>query len=386
MGPISHGKVLLGGVTSATFGICTAAFAGGLLEGAYETDFGTVAMTCAEDRMCFGSYEDGLSSIYIARGGVDEAFTGYWAEPDSNESCNETVAFPNIQTAAWGRVSLVPSPDGSTWSGHWGYCDAIPETQFSGALAAPASGSSDASVPVGGDASVRSRILGSWIPTPDSAARRNDVYTFNPDGSSAITDGSGMNILRTWDLQRSTLLLDGVPVPFGFAGNNLVFSDVEHERFRLWEDAANTSVFSLGFDPYGRYVPLPTDSDGPVAVGDYALKNILLGQPEDFGPNPQYGPPIIVEFWNETEEIKRAKSGNAYRDDTVSFEIYTYEITENIFAFAGAHPEWGELYFEGTILPDAGHFAGPAGHVLQGDLMVKGHIFRFLEFAHEFLD
>lgn len=381
---------LRGYLTASTAAILlwigTAAVSGTLTNGIYKTDFGTLSLACVEDAMCFGSYEEGRSHLYVARSGNGEAYTGYWAEPDADQTCGETIAFPNIETRAWGRVSLTPSGSGSAWSGLWGYCRSDPDARFNGALASTVSGRGDPPEPVGGDASVMSRILGSWIPAPGSGARRNDVYTFNPDGSSAITDGSGMNIPRTWGLREGTFLLDGEPVPLRFAGNNLVLAGEEHERFRLWEHVAGTETFALDFDPYGSYVPLQSEFGDPVAVGDYALKQILLGAPEDFGPDAPYGPPIIVEFWNETEEIKRGEAGNAFRDDTIEFEITAYEVTEDLAAFAGTHPEWGELYFSGILLPDAGHVSGPAGHVLQGDLMVKGHIFRDLEFAHEFLD
>lgn len=383
-------RYLPANAVATLFWIGTVAASDTLTDGIYETDFGLLSLACAEDVMCFASYEDGRSHIYVARGGEGEAYEGYWAEPDADRTCDHAIAFPNIETVAWGRVTLTPSEDGSTWSGLWGYCSSEPDARFTGTLVpqdlAQDLGRGDPPEPVGGDASVTPRIMGSWIPAPNSGARRSDVYTFNPDGTSAITDGSGMNILRTWDLQNGTFLLDGEPVPLDFVGSNLVLSDVEHERFRLWEHVPGTKTFALDFDPYGSYVPLHSGVGDPVMVGDYALKHILLGAPEDFGPDAPYGPPIIAEFWNETEEIKRNEAGNAYRDDTIEFQITAYEITEDIAAFAGLHPEWGELYFEGSLLPDAGHAAGPAGHVLQGDLMVKGHVFRDLAFAHEFLD
>ena len=87
----------------------------------------------------------------------------------------------------------------------------------------------------------------------------------------------------------------------------------------------------------------------------------------------------MIEFWNEAEPIKRAESGNAYRNDTVRFEPETYEITKDQLKFYGRHPEWGEIFFNGQ-------FEGLESDVpIWGDLMVKGFVFRDVAFASESL-
>jgi hypothetical protein len=55
------------------------------------------------------------------------ALTGYWTE-STGKYCSEL----RMGTHYWGRIAFRVSRDGSQFSGHWGYCDAEPTSDWEG--------------------------------------------------------------------------------------------------------------------------------------------------------------------------------------------------------------------------------------------------------------
>jgi len=340
-----------------------------------DTDFGPINFFCESAVRCRGTYEDGQSFLFLESHGPNGDFRGIWAEPQASRSCHYSKELLNISTAFWGHVQIQFDAEAEAWTGSWGYCDDPPAAIFNGNRG---QASSQPPKPVGGDASTIGRFLGSWLPTPGSDARRNDMYTFNPDGTRAISDGSGMNLEDTWAFTDGRLTIDNRPVDLSLAGDTLILSGAEMERATLWGEEYAGRHVDPGVDSYGVFAPREA-----IKVGAYTLNLILLGSSEEFQEHAKDPAallsPILVEFWNEAAPLKMAENGNAYRDDTVRFEPDVYEITAERLKFYGQHPRWGEIFFNGR-------FEGAASDIaMTGDLMVKGFLFRDVGFARESL-
>jgi hypothetical protein len=340
-----------------------------------KTDFGPVEFTCAPTGRCRGIYEEGQSFLYIEPRGTHGEFAGLWAEPGANQACLDAKEFDDIRTAFWGKVEMQFDVEAQSWTGRWGYCDAAPVSDFRGSQSQERA---PPLTPLGNESDIIEGLLGSWLPAPGSYAPRNDMYTFNPDGTRAISDGSGMNLIGTWGVKEGQLRIEGRPVDLEFIDDTLSLSGTKMERVTLWGEVYTGRNFDPGIDSYGVFAPREK-----ITIGTYSLHLIVFAPTPEFelhAKNPETSvSPILVEFWNEAEPLKRAESGNAYRDDTVRFEPQTYAFTNEGLKFHAQHPEWGEIFFNGQ-------FEGPDSDVpLWGDLMVKGFLFRDVTFAHESL-
>jgi hypothetical protein len=344
--------------------------------------------------MCFSTYENGQSFLYLTSPGQNDHFIGYWAEADASRTCPATHQFPNIQTNAWGNVDINFDVSANSWTGFWGYCEDPPNKEFVGAR-------NDQSAANDVDIRTPDWLLGSWLPTEDSGARRNDLYTFNPDNTYVISDGAGMNATGTWIFRNDQLFFDGRPEPVAVTplGYDLELDGIRHAREGL--NGVDYDVVGIlgGVDPAGVFLPDWRIEGSAPRVGDYALRYIVLGQADSFRPSAtaEAGPAVYVEFWNETEAIKEDEAGNGYRNDTVAIEALRYEVGPNSLTFYGYHPDWGDMYFSAQF--DGHRVAAQTSYelgggprpanadrpIIVGDLMVKGHIFRDVELYLAFL-
>jgi len=208
--------------------VVSAASAQTLPNGMYEqTSFGALKIECISSDFCFGTYEDGKSFLYLTSRDHSQSFTGYWAETDSSRPCPETFPFPNLRTNAWGNVNVKFDFSANSLSGFWGYCDDRPNIRLDGARVKRDETNDDLT-------SLANRLVGSWLPTPDSNARRNDMYIFYPNGTFLISDGSSNSPLGTWKLVSATrMILDGrvdEPVPIAFMGQEIELAGTRFER------------------------------------------------------------------------------------------------------------------------------------------------------------
>ena len=356
-----------------------------------KSSFGPINLTCVSPVMCYASYENGKAFLYLTSPKQNGHFIGYWAEAKANKACSVVKQFPNIKTSAWGKVDFQFDPSGNSWTGVWGYCNDKAVKKFNGARGKSSNQASAATT----DKSLRLKLLGSWMPTADSNARRNDLYTFNPDGSNTISDGGGMNAAGAWKLVNGKLFLDGRPVPLKFSGKNINLAGTMFERYVLNDEVYDKQSISGNFEPTGVYL---SKGDSP-KIEDYALRYIILGPSQSFEPGgaAKVGPPVYVEFWNETEPVKEDESGNGYRNDKVVFEPQKFNVTAKSLSFFGVHPKWGELFFSAEF--DGHRIAGLTSHalgggpkpahadkaVIRGSLMVKGHVFHDIELQLGFM-
>jgi hypothetical protein len=371
-----------------------------LPNGAFDkTSFGPIEISCVSSALCFASYEDGRSFMYLTSPEDNDHFVGFWAEPDASQTCSAVHQFPNISTNAWGNVDIYVDFSGNSWSGLWGYCEEQPNREFVGARDQQAT---QENALIEGDLTLAERLVGSWLPTPDSGARRNDLYTFNPDSTYVISDGSSNAPPGTWDLTNAKLFLGGRPdpVPLEFIGSNIELAGVRYERDVFNDEDYTVRGILGGIEPGGVFMPNQQEGYAAPKVGDYALRYVVLGQAESFRPgaSADAGMPVYVEFWNETEAIKEDEAGNGYRDDVVAFEATEYEVGPDSLIFHGYHPDWGDMYFSAQFdgrrvatqtSYELGSGPRPANAdrpIIVGDMLVKGHIFRdvalFLAFLH----
>lgn len=370
----------------------SAAHAQTLPDGTYAiTSFGAMDVSCISALQCFASYEEGSSFMYWTSAGSSGHFIGYWAEAESAQPCSADQQFPNMRTSAWGNVDVRFDAAANSWTGSWGYCEERPSREFNGARGAQSqNGGGDT------DASMTERLIGSWLPGPDSSARRNDTYTFNPDGTFVISDGSSNSPAGSWIFQNAQLFMDGraEAVPLEFVGQAIMLAGSQYEREDFNGELYDRQVIMGDIDPSGVFVPNWEDESAAPKVGDYALRYIVLGQVDSFiaGPSGDAGVPIYVEFWNETEPVKEDEAGNGYRTDIVAFEATEYEVGPERLTFHAYHPVWGDLYFSAkfdgarvaaqTSYELGGGGAKPANAdmpIIVGDMLVKGNIFRDVE-------
>jgi hypothetical protein len=65
-----------------------------------KTSFGPIEISCVSSSLCFASYEDGKSFMYLTSPDDNNQFFGFWAEPDASQTCSAVHQFPNISTNA----------------------------------------------------------------------------------------------------------------------------------------------------------------------------------------------------------------------------------------------------------------------------------------------
>jgi hypothetical protein len=379
----------------------SAASAQTLPNGTYaKTNFGAVDISCISPALCFGSYQSKTSFLYLSSSLDNNQFTGYWAEPDASQTCPVTHQFSNIRTNAWGSVIFTFDTSANNWTGLWAYCDEQPNREFNGARTQEVTqqnyvsdGNSDY------DMSLAERLVGSWLPTEDSGARRNDMYTFNPDSTYVISDGSTNSPPGNWILKNAQLFLDGRQVPLDFMGEYIEFSGDMYERDVFNGEDYEVQNIIGNIEPAGVFVPNEQENSSVPKVGNYVLGYVILGQADSFRPgaSAEAGVPVYVEFWNETETVKEDEAGNGYRDDIIAFEATGYEVGPDSLVFHGHHPDWGDMYFSAKF--DGNRVAAQTSYelgggpkpknadrpVIVGDMLVKGHIFRDVELSLAFL-
>jgi hypothetical protein len=363
-----------------------------------KTNFGAINVSCVSAILCFATYEDGKSFMYLTSPRQNDRFTGYWAEPEASQTCPQAQNFPNIHTNAWGNVDITFDFSANSWTGFWGYCEEHPNREFDGARDPQSTQIEDGNAT---DLDLAERLLGSWLPTEDSGARRNDMFTFNPDSTFVISDGSSNSPEGYWILKNRQLFLDGQsdPVPLAFAAQNIFLAGNQFQRETLNDENYNVQGILGGIKPSGVFVPNWRVEGSAPKVGNYALRYIVLGLADSFRPDASSdaGTAVYVEFWNETETVKEDEAGNGYRDDIVAFEATGYEVGPNSLLFHGYHPDWGDLYFSAQFDGDRvakqtsyelGGGARPANAdkpIIVGDMLVKGHIFHDVELYLAFL-
>jgi hypothetical protein len=242
---------------------------------------------------------------------------------------------------------------------------------------------------VGASSSGSARFLGSWLPANNSGASRNDLETFNPDGTRTISDGSGFNALGHWSLENGQFYNENGSIDVELGAYGIKLNGILHERYQI-SDVSGTYLQD-GFDPYGFFVAQEYEGnyEGEIRVGDYELHGIYMEPPELFsayaaGSNG-VTPPIMVEFWNRGEALKRSESGGAYREDVVRLYPHVYKVDSESLAFYGTHPLWGEVAFSGDLYSEAGRLDVADGPVISGTLTVKGHVFPDVDLWYEAL-
>ena len=379
--------------------VFSAASAQTLPSGTYaKTDFGAMTVSCVSPVLCFASYEGGKSFMYLTSPGKNDHFTGYWAEPEAKRTCDATHQFPNILTNAWGNVDMTFDFSANSWTGFWGYCEEHPNRKFDGARDQQTVPEVDDNQD---DLALAERLLGSWLPSADSTARRNDMYTFNPDSTFVVSDGTSNSPQGDWVLKNRLLYFVGQSeaVPLEFQGDSIFLAGSRFERETLNGENYDVKGILGGIEPSGVFMPNWNDQSAVPKVGDYALRYIVLGLADSFKPgvSENVGGAVYVEFWNETETIKEDESGNGYRDDIVAFEATGYEVGPETILFHGFHPDWGDIYFSGRF--DGRRVAKQTSYelgggrkpknadkpIIVGDMLVKGNIFRDVELYLAFL-
>jgi hypothetical protein len=361
-----------------------------------KTSFGAIEISCVSSEFCFAAYEGGHSFMYLTSPDHSQNFTGYWAEEDASQICPETQKFPNISTNAWGNVNIFFDLSAESWTGFWGYCEEHPNREFDGERDQGSTQQVDAD---DGFQSLAEALIGSWMPAQDLGANRNDIYTFNPDNTFVISDGSSNSPPGTWLLENAQLFMDGRPVPLTFLGQDIELAGTRFVEEKTLTVKNTTFREFLGmFAHRASLLPVGQMMVPPPKVGDYALHFVILGSADSFRPGASQDAsvPVHVEFWNETEEIKMVEGG-AYRDDIVVFDATEYEVGPERLTFHGYHPEWGDLYFSAQfdgnrVFPQTQSELGGGAPLenadlplIVGDMLVKGHIFRDVELYLAFL-
>lgn len=368
-----------------------------LPNGIYEkTDFGAIKIECISSKLCFGTYEDGQSYLYLTSRDHSQNFTGYWVEKESSKPCSAAHQFPNLQSHAWGNVNVTFDLSANSLSGFWGYCEDHPNKKLDGTRAQTAAAEDTARVDV---ASTRQFLVGSWMPAPNSSARRNDTYTFNPDGTFVISDGSSNSPLGSWELDSAgRLVLDGrvnEPVSIEIVGQDMKMSGDQYTQEPFNGRSYGGQGVLGDVQTEGVFQPKwPSDGTTPM-VGNYELSFIVLGPVESFRPSTAdaSSKPIYVEFWNTTETTTTDVDGREVRKDIVGFWPTEYEVSPDSLSFHGYHPQWGDIYFDARFDStrvqtqynyergggDSSGFEKPAKAdepLIHGDMLVRGHIFR----------
>jgi hypothetical protein len=369
-----------------------------LPNGNYDTaDFGTINIECISSEMCFGTYENGQSYLYLNSRDNSQNFTGYWVEAESSKPCAETHQFPNLQSNAWGNLNVTFDLSANSLSGFWGYCEDHPNKALDSTRAQMPTAQDSTSVDV---VSMAQFLVGSWLPSPDSSARRNDTYTFNPDGTFVISDGSSNSPLGSWTLNStSQMIMDGrvdEPISIEIVGQDIKmggqqytqepFNGLSYDGQSVLGDVQTEGVFQPKW---------PSDGTTPV-VGNYELSFIVLGPVDSFRPSTAdaSSKPIYVEFWNVTEPTTTDVDGREVRKDIVGFWPTEYKVGPDSLSFHGYHPQWGDIYFDARFDStrvqaqyqyermgggDGSGVDKPAKTdepLIFGDMLVRGHIFR----------
>jgi hypothetical protein len=237
------------------------------------------------------------------------------------------------------------------------------------------------------------------LPAPESDARRNDMYTFNPDGTFVVSDGSSNSPIGRWTLNSAAqMIMDGrvnEPVSIEIVGQDIKMGDVQYTQESFNGQSYGSQSVLGDVQTEGVFQPKwPSDGATPM-VGDYELSFMVLDSVDSFRPSTAdpSSKPIYVEFWNVTEPTKTDADGREVREDIVGFWPTDYEVGPGSLSFHGYHPQWGHIYFDGRFDStrvqiqyqyermggtgsDSNKPAKADEPLILGDLLVKGHIFR----------
>lgn len=368
-----------------------------LPNGIYDTtDFGAIEIGCVSSGLCFGTYENGQSYLYLTSPDHSQNFTGYWVENESSRPCPVSHQSPNMQSDAWGNVNVTFDLLANELSGFWGYCEDHPNKTLDGERAQTQALQGDPNFDV---PSISRFLLGSWLPAPGSDVRRNDMYTFNPDGTFVISDGSSNSPMGVWVLNGDgNMIMDGrvsEAVTIEIVGQDIMMSGDQFTQKAFNGQSYNGQAMFGDVRTEGVFQPKwPRDGTTPM-VGNYELSYIIFGPSEDFRPGTADAArgPIYIEFWDVTEPAKTDADGREMREDMVGFRATEYQISSDAVSFHGYHPHWGDIYFDGRFESERVHtqyqyerMGGAAAGLdkparadeplILGDLLVKGHIFR----------
>lgn len=136
-------------------------------------------------------------------------------------------------------------------------------------------------------------------------------------------------------------------------------------------------VHTLSGDVSGYFIPL-----WPIAVGDWRLHHLFLGQPADFTAwegGDKSGPfaPVMIEFENTAGTPVQSELGESLPRSRVLPS--TYQVTDGRVRFSGRSADLGEVSFDGRLDQDALATArrnlGDEGRVVSGTLKVGDRTF-----------
>lgn len=136
-------------------------------------------------------------------------------------------------------------------------------------------------------------------------------------------------------------------------------------------------VHTLSGDVSGYFIPL-----WPIAVGDWRLHHLFLGQPADFTAwegGGKSGPfaPVMIEFENTAGTPVQSELGESLPRSRVLPS--TYQVTDGRVRFSGRSADLGQVSFDGRLDQDALATArrnlGDEGRVVSGTLKVGDRTF-----------
>jgi len=141
-------------------------------------------------------------------------------------------------------------------------------------------------------------------------------------------------------------------------------------------------------DVFGYYF-----TQTPVQVGNWKLKSVNMGSPDDFaswedGKRPSNFGPFFLEFEDVTSPTAENELGQVYH--TVSFRLMpdSYRVDTHEVVFRGEDPRVGEVVFSGMFdvaALKAAKAAGPGGEVktvLTGGLQLGAERIRNISFIY----
>lgn len=149
------------------------------------------------------------------------------------------------------------------------------------------------------------------------------------------------------------------------------------EDKRATAPAKPAFAHTLSGDVSGYFIPL-----WPIAVGDWRLHHLFLGQPADFAAwegGGKSGPfaPVMIEFENTAGTPVQSELGESLPRSRVLPSAY--EVTDGRVRFSGRPADLGEVSFDGRLDQDALATArrnlGDEGRVVTGTLKVGSRTF-----------
>lgn len=154
------------------------------------------------------------------------------------------------------------------------------------------------------------------------------------------------------------------------------------------DPAAASFQHDPALDVFGYYF-----TETPVQAGNWKLKSVNLGMPDDFaaweeGKRPSNYGPFFLEFEDVTSPTAQNELGQVYH--TVSFRLQadSYRVDTREVVFRSQDPRVGEVIFSGMFdlaALKAAKAAGPGGEVqtvLKGGLQIGAERIRNISFIY----